>query len=99
MTLNSLYTLAQVVAPKADDIGIPKVGGNTQSIEGLLNIVFGIAGTLAVLVIILAAINLASNEGDPDKISRAKKAIIYSLLGLVIIVTAAAVVNFVLGRV
>lgn len=96
--LDLLKNLAQT-EPKVKDLGIPKVGGNTESIQGLLNIIFGLAGVLAVLVIVFAAFTLAANEGDPEKISRAKKAIIYSLVGLAIIITAAAIVNFVLGKV
>ncbi len=77
---------------------LPEIKANEAQIQNLLSIVFGVFAAVAVIVIILAAINLAAAEGNPEGISKAKKTIIYALIGLIISLSAEALVLTVLGR-
>jgi multisubunit Na+/H+ antiporter MnhB subunit len=90
-----LYTLAQTI--DTSKVNIPKVEAQTL-IPNLLNTVYWIAGVAAVIVIVIAGIFYSISEGSPDKIKRAKDAIIYSAIGLVVILGAFMITNFVIGR-
>ena len=68
-------------------------GGKLQVI---LNTVLAIMGAAAVLIIVLAGFRYIASQGSPDQVSTAKNAIIYSLIGLIVIMFAFAIVNFVL---
>ncbi len=79
-------------------VTLPEVDAGKGQLQLVLGIVFGIAGALAIIIIILAAINMATATGDAEKVSRAKKSIIYALIGLIIAVSAEIIVLTLLGR-
>lgn len=102
--MNHLQILAQPVRQRENCSGqgclsvLPEVSANDNQLRQGLSIAFGIFAAVAVVVIIIAAINFTTAEGDPDKISRAKKTIIYAAIGLIICLLAEAIVLTVLGR-
>ncbi len=61
-----------------------------------LNVVFGVIGIVAVVMIILGGISYATSKGDPGKIQKGKNTILYGIIGLVVALMAFAIVNFVL---
>lgn len=63
---------------------LPQVAANSSNLKIGLGIVFGVAAAVAVLSLVIAAVNFASAGTDFEKVARSKKAIIYSLIGLVI---------------
>ena len=77
---------------------LPQVSAAEDQVQRGLVVVFAILAALAILVIVLSAINLAASEGNPEKISKSKRSIIYALIGLVIALLAEAIVLAVLGR-
>jgi hypothetical protein len=77
---------------------LPEVRANESSVENGLAIVFGVFAAVAIIVIILAAISFATSEGNPENIAKAKKTIVYALIGLVLALAAEAIVLLVLGR-
>lgn len=77
---------------------LPNVKAEASQAEKGLAIIFGTFAAVAVIVIIVAAINLAASEGNPDNIARSKKTIIYALIGLIIALSAEALVLTLLGR-
>lgn len=78
---------------------LPQVSANENQIQNGLSIIFAVLAAVAVLVIIIAAINLAASEGNPDNISRSKQTIVYALVGLVIALSAEFIVLASLGRI
>jgi uncharacterized membrane protein len=98
MMQNFIGLLAETVKPiKPSDIGIPKVTAE-ELLPGILNTVYWIAGVAAVIVIVVAGIFYAISQGEAAKIKRAKDAILYSVIGLVVIMFAFVITNFVIGR-
>lgn len=77
---------------------LPEVVADKLAFQKGLAIVFGVIGAIAVVVLILAAINMATATGDVERIARARKSIIYSLIGLIIALSAEAIVLTVLGK-
>jgi hypothetical protein len=77
---------------------LPQIGADSNQIQNILSIVFMVFAALAVVIIIMAAINLAGSEGNPENVSKAKKTIIFALVGLIIALTAEAMVLTLVGR-
>jgi len=78
------------------DLG-PIEGSDADSahLQTIVNTVLAITGAIAVLVIVVAGFRYIISQGDPNAVSTSKNAIIYSLVGLVVIIAAFAIVNFV----
>ena len=77
--------------------------GATKDLEGaignILNIVYLVIGIVAVVMIILGGISYATSQGDPGKVKKGKDTIMYGIIGLVIVLLAFAITNFVLSNV
>jgi len=93
---NLLHTLA---AGGLDISGLPQQGATSAKLQTILNIVFMVAGGIAVLIVVLAGLRYVLSQGNPQETSVAKNAILYALIGLVVIISATAIVNFVIFRV
>ena len=93
-----IEVFAEKISDKVPAVNdLPNQGG--FNIVPILNVVYGVAGVIAVVYIIVAGIQYVTSSGDPGKASKALKTIIFALVGLVIVVTAAILTNFVLGGV
>lgn len=93
--MSVLYYLAAKVDPNA--VGIPTVSADNV-ISGVLNTVYFIAGIVAVIVIIISGIFYSISQGDASKLQRAKDGILYAVVGLVVIMMAFVITNFIIGR-
>ena len=71
---------------------------NSSSVEGILMTVYFIAGIVAVIAIIIGGIRYAASGGDSSGIQSAKNTILYAVVGLVVIIMAAAITSFVLNN-
>ena len=78
-------------------INIPSAPPETVLHNGL-NIAYFLAGVIAVIVIIVGGIMYATAAGNSGSITKAKNLILYSVVGLVVIIIAYAVTYFVLGK-
>ena len=72
--------------------------GPNGIITKIANILALIVGIAAVIVIVIAGIQYMLSTGDPAKVSRAKDAIIYAVIGLLVVVIARTLVVFVIGK-
>lgn len=91
------YWLAQLVT--RDDLPIPKVDLTRVRIANALQLVFGLAGGIALLVIARSAFRYVISQGEPQKIAKEKDAIIYAIVGLVICIIAFSAVSFVIREI
>jgi hypothetical protein len=78
-------------------------GANSQSsidtlIQTVVNIMSIIVGIVAVIMIIVSGMRFVTSGGDSQKVSGAKSALIYALIGLVIIGLAQAIVYFTISN-
>ena len=55
-----------------------------------------ILSTVISIVIIIGGITMMTSQGSPDKVKKARNAIIYALVGLVIALLAFAITSFIL---
>jgi hypothetical protein len=73
--------------------------GPTGIISTITNIISIIAGIAAVIVIIIAGLQFVTSGGDPQRVEKAKNAIIFSVIGLIIIVIARFIIEFVVSSI
>ena len=65
----------------------------------IINVVIGIIGFVAVMVIILGGVQYTTSAGDSGKVKKAKDTIMYGIIGLVVALMAYSIVNFILSNV
>jgi type IV secretory pathway VirB2 component (pilin) len=91
---NFLIQFAQKINPA--EVGVPVLTGD-QVLQNGLNIAYFAAGVIAVIVIIIGGIMYATSTGESGKITNAKNMIVFAIVGLVIVLSAFAITNFVIG--
>jgi len=92
-----ILAATEQINPKDIGINDPVTNANT-AVTGILNTVYGWAGILCVIVIVTAGFIYTTSNATPQRITRAKDAIVYALVGLVVILMAFTITNFVVGR-
>ena len=90
------YFLAQGIKVPVDNI--PKVDLTTNTIGQVLTAVFTLIGGLSVLFLLIGAVRYVSANGDPGQMTQAKNTIIYAVIGIVVSLSAFAIVQFVVGQ-
>jgi hypothetical protein len=84
------------------NIDIDNVAGSAKTdlmpvVTLIINAIIGVVGLVAVIMIILGGVKYTTSSGDATKVSNAKNTIMYGIVGLIIVVLAFAIVNFVIG--
>ena len=69
-----------------------------DNVKFVINILSWIVGTASVIMMILGGFRFVTSGGDSGKVSSARNTILYSLIGLVVVVTAQIIVSFVLSN-
>lgn len=67
-----------------------------SNVAMLINIFASVMGFLAVGMIIYGGFMLLTAQGDPAKIKRGKDVVTYSIIGVILVMLAYAIVNFVM---
>ena len=76
-------------------------GGNpvVKIIKTVINIVSYIGGAAAIIALVVSSLRLILSNGDASAVTNARNGILYSLIGVGVIVLAQAIVVFVLDKV
>jgi heme/copper-type cytochrome/quinol oxidase subunit 2 len=78
-------------------------GGSQQiqsaQIEQLFMYIYIVAGFVAIIVIVIGGIRYATSAGDSSSVQSAKNTVQYAVVGLVVIIMAAAITDFVIKNV
>ena len=86
----------------SQDVNCGKVDASTDlhgTVGAVLNIIYGVIGIIAVVMIIIGGIHYATSQGDPGRVKKAKDTILYAIIGLVIVLAAFAITYFVLDMI
>jgi hypothetical protein len=86
-----------VAGAPTDANGIPTLTGE-QILQNILNIAYFVAGAAAVVVIVISGLMYIASGGNAGTITKAKGMLTYSIAGLVVVLVAFAITNFVIGR-
>ncbi len=88
-----LATIQGDIESQAGDVSIMETVGN------IINTLFLVVGIIAVIVIIIGGVQLATSAGDPNKAAKGKNSVMGGVIGLVISLLAFAIVSFVLNNI
>ena len=91
-----LLQLAQTIST-SDVPALPTLSGE-QILLNTLNIVYFLAGIIAVVVIIVGGFTYATSGGNPAGVTKGKNMLLFAVIGLVVVFAAFAITNFVFGR-
>lgn len=69
------------------------------SVSSIVNIILWAAGIIAVIMVIWSGMKFITANGEAQKVSAARNSLSYSLIGLVVVVLAYAIVNFVITNI
>ncbi|MBQ3274922.1 hypothetical protein IJH46_00675 [Candidatus Saccharibacteria bacterium] len=73
---------------------------NTEVTQNnIINYILYVAGILAVVMIIVSGLKMTMSAGDAGAVQKAKNTLIYSVIGLIIVILAYAIVNFVITKI
>lgn len=89
--------LALILSNKGNQL--PMVKANSDTLQVLLNIVFATVGAIALLMVVIAGFRYVRGGSNETIVAEAKRQLAHALVGLVVVASAAMIVNFVLGRV
>ena len=81
-----------------NSIGIPKVTDANAALGGILNLAYGGAGILCVIIIVFSGYMYVTSDGDASNVKRAKNAIVGAVSGLIVVIVAFTATQFILGR-
>ena len=68
-----------------------------QAVIGILNVIIGLLGIVAVIAIVFGGVQYMTSSGDAGKVKKAKDTILYAVIGLIVCILAFAIVNFAIG--
>lgn len=102
----AVFLLANFALAANDDFGLNYAAGTGLSnsldiriiIARIIRIVIGFLGIIAVGLIIYAGWLWMTSQGNEDKIEQAKKILTNAIIGLLIIISAFAIVSFILNK-
>lgn len=96
--MNSLLILAATDATtNLNALGL----GNTdliKTIGNIITIILGLVGVVAVIMLIIGGFKYTVSGGNDKSVEAAKNQIMYAVIGIVITLLAAGIVQFVLGQ-
>ena len=78
---------------------IPNIEANQSALSTFLGLLFGVLAAISVIIIVIQGIKFSTSQGDPQKATDARRAIIYAIVGLVVSLSAEAVVRLVISKI
>ena len=82
-----------------NDINIPKPGVSNDTFQTVLQLVFGVMGGAALIVVTVAGLKYVLSQGNPQETAKAKNTILYALVGLGLSISAFTILNFVSDKI
>lgn len=86
-------------ADVAQALGCSETRSAGSVVQNILNVAIAAVGIIAVFAIVISAIFMVTAAGDAGKVAKARKGVIYGIVGLLVAVLSWAIVNFVLSSV
>lgn len=69
------------------------------TIRNIANVLLFIMGAIAVVMIIIGGIRYITSNGEQNQVTGAKNTIMYAIIGVIVALTAYAIVNFVTSNI
>lgn len=96
--LSGTTTVAQIrsVDGSVETVNVP-ITTAADILKNGLNIFYYLVGAIAVIMIIKAGFTYITSGGDSANVTKAKNTILYAVIGLIVVITAFAITNFIIG--
>ncbi len=88
--------LRQLSQISIKDTNIPQVKADSTAVTSILKYIFVTIGAISVLMIFIGGIRYIVSTGDPQRTATAKNTILYAVIGLIISISAFAIVEFII---
>ncbi len=72
--------------------------GDTGVFRTITNVLLFLVGAIAVIMLIIGGIRYTISGGDKSQVESAKNTIMYSIIGIIVVILAYAIVNFVIDN-
>lgn len=69
-----------------------------DSINAIVNTITGLVGIVATITLIIGGFRYVTAGGNEKNVTAARNMIMYSIIGIIIVLLALAITNFVVGR-
>lgn len=76
---------------------VQSVSADQAHLKGIINAVLSIMGAITALILVITGFRYIFSQGNPNEVATLRNAIVYSVIGLVVIMAAFALVNFVVS--
>jgi len=90
--------MTRLLASIIDTSGLPNTTTTTTNSTAfeanVINLVFAIAASVALLMVVIGGFRYITARGDPNATASARNGIMYALVGLVLIMAAYSIVAF-----
>ncbi len=70
----------------------------TQYIADIINVFFGLLGTIFIILVIIGGYNWMTAAGNAEKVAKAQQTLKVAIIGLIIIASAYAITYFIFSR-
>ncbi len=77
---------------------LPHVSATGGTLRTALNIVISIVAALSVLFVVIGGLRFVLSAGNPQEAAKARSTVVFAAVGLLICITAEAVVAFALSK-
>lgn len=77
---------------------LPHATLQDSRIKTAIQAFLGIAAAVALLVIVIAAFKMVISRGNANEVKKSRETIVYATVGLVVAMSALAIVTFVVGK-
>jgi hypothetical protein len=94
----AMHFFAETTKIDPGKIGVPAVKNADTALSGLLNVAYGAAGILCVVIIIFGGYIYVTSDGNASNVKLAKNAITGAVVGLIVVIMAFAITQFVIGK-
>lgn len=98
MEIVNYYIVRVAAIIDKGDINIPQTeftAGPDGTIATVLRVVFGVAGGVALIMVVIGGLRYINSLGNAQNVAKAKDTILYAIIGLVVCILGFAIVNFV----
>jgi hypothetical protein len=85
------------ITPK--ELGLSNNPATLNSLPAtIVSVLFYLAGALAVIFILVGALQYVTSAGDPKRTASAKNTILYALVGLALVIFAGSIVRYLVSH-
>lgn len=85
-------------ASEAQSPATNPITGTESVILRVADLLSFIAGVIAVIMIIIGGITMITSAGDSGKVKKSRDTIIFSIIGIIVVISARAIVIFIVGN-